>query len=169
VSNCENLCTLPILPNVKNLSVAGFNEISGFQLEYFLSGMNHLTVLDFSNSRILNNIHLILISKYKDLQSLNISDTHFPLDFSIISKMPNLQELNINGLAYHTTNTSICYLSYLPKLKKLHMVRCSNITTVSVLNRIKTLEYLDISECPMIEYANLPKHIKITCFPMMCA
>jgi hypothetical protein len=169
VSNCENLCTLPVLPNVEKISIGGTTGITGFQLEYFLSEMNHLTVLDFSNSHILNNIHLILISKYKNLQSLNISDTQFPLDLFCISRMPNLQELNINGLAYYTTNASIRFLSYLPKLKRLHMARCLNVTTVSVLNRIKTLEYLDISECPMIEYANLPKHIKITCYPMMCA
>jgi hypothetical protein len=179
VSNCENLCTLPILPNVRNFSIGGTTGITGFQLEYFLSemtrapstddrscgttlfGMKHLTSLDFSGSHRLNNIHLVLISEYKNLQSLNISNTQFPLDLFVISRMPNLQELNINGLAYYTSNASIRHLSYLPKLKKLYMARCFNVTTVSVLNRIKTLEYLDISECPMIEYANLPKHVQI--------
>ena len=161
VSNCENLCTLPVLPNVKNVSMGGTTGITGFQLEYFLSNMKHVTTLDFSGSHILNNIHLTLISEYKDLQSLYISDTQNPLDLSIISRMSNLQELNINDLPYYITNMSIRHLSYLRNLKKLYMARCSNVMTISVLNRIKTLEYLDITECPMIEYANLPKHVRI--------
>jgi hypothetical protein len=161
VSNCENLCTLPVLSNVRNVSMGGTTGITGFQLEYFLSNMKHLTVLDFSGSHILNNIHLVLISECSNLQSLNISNTQFPLDLFVISRMPNLQELNINGLTYYTTNASIRHLSYLPTLKKLYMARCSRVTNVSVLNRIKTLEYLDISECPMIEYANLFPHVKI--------
>jgi hypothetical protein len=54
ISHCANLCTLPVLQNVRNFSMGGNVGITGFQLEYFLSNMKHLTVLDFVASHLLN-------------------------------------------------------------------------------------------------------------------
>jgi hypothetical protein len=163
LSNCEELVTLDDLEHLTNLrdfSMGGKNEIAGFQLEFFLSCMQNLTSLNFSESGLLSNSHLSLISKYPNLHSLNISHTQKPLELSIISKMPNLQELNIDGLEYITDN-DIRVISYLPNLTKLHMSGSSQVTSVSVLNKIKTFQYLDISKCNVTDYTTLPKHVKI--------
>jgi hypothetical protein len=164
LSSCTNLSDLnglTHLTNLKKFSMGGKNNISVFQLGEFLVNMKHLHSLDFSYSHVLNNNHLVTIADYKELQNLNVSYTQKPLDLSIISHLPQLKQLHINGLLYITSNV-IHHISYLPKLEQLCMSGCQYVTSVKELNRVKNLQYLDITKCSSItDYLDLPKHVTI--------
>jgi hypothetical protein len=161
LSYCANLSDLDGLTHLKKFSLGGKNKIPVFQLGVFLVHMKHLHILDFSHSYVLNNNHLVTIADYKQLEYLNVSQTQKPLDLSIISHSPQLKELHINGLLYITTNV-IHHISYLPKLEKLYMSGCQYVTSVKELNRVKNLQYLDITKCSSItDYLDLPKHVTI--------
>ena len=158
---CKNLSCLNTLTHLRKLSMRGENQISYLQLGQFLVNMKHLQSLDLSGSHVLNNHHLSVISEFQQLEHLNVSYTHKPLDLSIVSHLPNLKELHINGLVY-VTNSVIQHISHLPKLEKLCMSGCLHVTNVKALIKTKTLQYLDIIRCWSItDFSVLPKHVTI--------
>lgn len=145
LSNCSNLTNYPeILEPVKNLRVLRLDRTGIKQLPSSILNLTRLRHLDLSWCISLEGLPNKMCIMHS-LQILNLSSCSKLNHLSSLNGLTSLESLDLSG----TSITRTPRIKRLSKLQFLYIKNCKNLQSLTELPPV--LEYLNASECPLLE------------------
>lgn len=161
LSNCSNLRNFPeILEPIENIRVLRLNGTGIRQLPSSIHNLIRLRHLDLSWCRSLEGLPNKMCIMHS-LQILSLSNCQKLDRLSTLAGLTSLESLNLSGTSITRIPPSIKRLS---KLEGLRIKDCKNLQSLTELPLC--LEYLDASECPLLE--TLPNSEKVLALGASC-